>query len=177
MLSNRERINSSLYPGACFSNTQKRLDSFFSSERGCVFVTSLFQNSQLRCRTFIREVGFFLRLCFPKESRVRPWGSEVAWVDLGSGKHWPGASFSSWRCNQVHWHLLTQGLVLDPGKGRSRFEPISRARGPQRWLGSSVRTQLTVESQVLGSEGAGRQRGSGGAQWESASSFAQSTEL
>lgn len=77
------------------THREKRLDSFFSSERGCVFVTSLFQNSQLRCRTFIREVGFFLRLCFPKESRVRPWGSEVAWVDLGSGQHWPGGSFSS----------------------------------------------------------------------------------
>lgn len=78
-------------------------------------------------------------------------GPALAW--------WPGGSFSSCRCNQVHWHLLTRGLVLDPGKGRNRFEPISHARGPQRWVGSSVRTQLTGESQVLGSAGAGRRGG------------------
>lgn len=98
-------------------------------------MASRFQNSQLRCRTFIHEVGFFLRLCFPEESRVRPWGSEVTWVGLSSGWHWPGAPFHLAGGIQVHRQLLTRGLVLDTAGGRGRSKPIPCARGPRRWVG------------------------------------------
>lgn len=94
-----------------------------------------FSELPAQMRTFIHEVGFFLCLCFPEESRVRPLGSEVTGVDLSSGRHWPGAPFHLAGGIQVHRRLLTRSLVLDPAGGRSRSKPIPRARGPRRWVG------------------------------------------
>ena len=65
-------------PGLVFPTRKERrgLTLFFSSERGCVFVASLFQNSQLRWERLSMRLVSFCASAFQKNREWDLWGQK-----------------------------------------------------------------------------------------------------